>query len=300
MTSSRRFPIPTRHTVARHEYSPPPRRPVLVRDPVALAAISYLVLSVMAAAAAPLLSPHDPLQIAPGDRFLPPSALHLAGTDLFGRDLATRIIYGGRLSLGIGAAAVLLSSLPGTLLGLLAGYYGRWVDRIISWWVDVMLAFPTILLALTLIAALGTGPLNVVLAVGFAGIPNYTRLVRGQVLSARRQPYVRAAVIVGAPPARILIRHILPNVFGPILVLATLDVGWALLNASALSFLGLGVQAPTPEWGLMLNEGRGYLRNAPWVTAAPGLAIALTVLAVNLLGDALRDALDPRLRSHRR
>jgi peptide/nickel transport system permease protein len=298
--TKRRFAIPTRHTVARHEYSPPPRRPTLLRDPVALAALSYLVLSAAAAAAAPLLSPYDPLHITPADRFLQPSAQHPAGTDLFGRDLATRLLYGGRLSLGIGATAVLISSLPGTLLGLLAGYYGRWLDRIISWWVDVMLAFPSVLLALTIVAALGTGPLNVVLAVGIAGIPNYTRLVRGQVLSARRQAYVRAAVIVGANPARILLRHILPNVFGPILVLATLDVGWALLNASALSFLGLGVQAPTPEWGLMLNEGRGYLRNAPWVTAAPGLAIALTVLSVNVLGDALRDTLDPRLRTLRR
>jgi len=297
--TSRRFPIPTRHTVARHEYSPPPRRPAFLRDPVALAALLYLVLSAVAAVAAPLLSPYDPLHITPGDRFLPPSAQHPAGTDLFGRDVATRVLYGARLSLGIGAAAVLISSLPGTLLGLLAGYYGRWADRIISWWVNVMLAFPSILLALIIVAALGTGPLNVILAVGIAGIPNYTRLVRGQVLSARRQPYVRAAVVVGAAPARILLRHILPNVFGPVLVLATLDVGWAILNASALSFLGLGVQAPTPEWGLMLNEGRGYLRNAPWVTAAPGLAIALTVLAVNLLGDALRDAMDPRLRSRR-
>jgi peptide/nickel transport system permease protein len=267
---------------------------------VALVALFYLLLSAGAAAAAPLISPYDPLEITAGDRFLPPGAQHPAGTDLFGRDLATRIIYGGRLSLGIGTAAVLISSLPGTLLGLVAGYYGRWVDRLISWWVDVMLAFPSVLLALTIVAALGTGPLNVILAVGIAGIPNYTRLVRGQVLSARRQPYVRAAVVVGATPARIVLRHILPNVFGPILVLATLDVGWAMLNASALSFLGLGVQAPTPEWGLMLNEGRGYLRNAPWVTAAPGMAIAMTVLAVNILGDALRDALDPRLRNRRR
>ena len=298
--TSRRFPIPTRHTVARHEWVPPRRRPTPLRDPVALVALFYLLLSAGAAAAAPLISPYDPLEITAGDRFLPPGAQHPAGTDLFGRDLATRIIYGGRLSLGIGTAAVLISSLPGTLLGLVAGYYGRWVDRLVSWWVDVMLAFPSVLLALTIVAALGTGPLNVILAVGIAGIPNYTRLVRGQVLSARRQPYVRAAVVVGATPARIVLRHILPNVFGPILVLATLDVGWAMLNASALSFLGLGVQAPTPEWGLMLNEGRGYLRNAPWVTAAPGMAIAMTVLAVNILGDALRDALDPRLRNRSR
>jgi peptide/nickel transport system permease protein len=294
----RRFPIPTRRTVPRFEYAPPPRRRVR-RDPVALAALAFLLLWAVAAAAAPLLSPYDPIQMAPEQQFLPPGAQHLAGTDLYGRDVATRVLYGARLSLGIAAAAVLIAALPGTALGLLAGYYGRWADRLIGWLVNVMLSFPSILLALTILAALGTGAVSVVIAVGVAGIPTYTRLVRGQVLSARRQPYVRAAVTVGCKPGRILLRHILPNVLGPMIVLATLDVGWAMLNASALSFLGLGVQAPRPEWGLMLNEGRGYLRNAPWVTAAPGTAIALTVLAVNLLGDALRDTLDPRLR-HRR
>ena len=158
---------------------------------------------------------------------------------------------------------------------------------------------PSILLALALIAALGTGAANVALAVGIAGVPQYARLVRGQVLAARRMPYVRAAWTVGCTNTRILLHHILPNILGPLVVLATLDVGWAMLNASALSFLGLGVQPPTPEWGAMLNEGRGYLRDAPWLTAAPGLAIALTVLCVNLLGDALRDNLDPRNRNPR-
>jgi ABC-type dipeptide/oligopeptide/nickel transport system permease subunit len=161
-----------------------------------------------------------------------------------------------------------------------------------------MLSFPAVLLALTIVAALGTGTFNVVIAVGVAAIPTYTRLVRGQVLAARRQPYVRAAIVVGNRPLRIVLRHILPNVFGPILVLATLDLGWAILNASALGFLGLGVQPPTAEWGLMLNEGRGFLRDAPWATTVPGLAIATTVLAVNLLGDALRDVLDPRSRTN--
>jgi peptide/nickel transport system permease protein len=291
---TRRYPIPTRRTVPRHVYVPPPRR--ARANVAALAALAWLALLVVAALAAPLLTPYDPLQMSPEEQFVPPSAKHLLGTDLFGRDVAARILYGGRISLGIGLVAVLFAALPGTALGLLAGYYGRWPDRLISWLVDVMLSFPSILLALMIVAALGPGVANVVVAVGIAGIPTYTRLVRGQVLSVKRQPYIRAAVTVGARDLRILLRHILPNVFGPIVVLATLDFGWAILNASALSFLGLGTQPPTPEWGAMLNEGRGYLRNAPWVTVAPGLAIALAVLAVNLVGDYLRDALDPRQR----
>lgn len=291
---TRRYPIPTRRTVPRHIYVPPPRR--ARANAAALAALAWLVLVVVASLAAPLLTPYDPLQMSPKEQFSPPGARHPLGTDLFGRDVAARILYGGRISLGIGLVAVLFAAAPGTALGLIAGYYGRWPDRLISWLVDVMLSFPSILLALTIVAALGPGIANVVVAVGIAGIPTYTRLVRGQVLSARRQPYVRAAVTVGARDLRILLRHILPNVFGPIVVLATLDVGWAILNASALSFLGLGAQPPIAEWGAMLNEGRGYLRNAPWVTFAPGIAIALAVLAVNLVGDYLRDALDPRRR----
>ncbi len=296
--TERRFPIPTRRPLPRHEYAPPPRRRVMA-NPAALGAMGFLALLLLLLVIAPALLPYDPLAMLPGQQFLPPGSGHLAGTDLFGRDVACRLLHGGRLTLGIGALAVLIAGLPGTALGLIAGYYGRWADRLITWLVDVMLAFPTILLALTIIAALGPGGPNVVLAVGLAGIPNYTRLVRGQVLSARRQPYVRAALTVGCTDRRILLRHILPNILGPLVVLATLDLGWAILNASALSFLGLGVQPPTPEWGAMLNEGRGYLRNAPWVSAAPGLAITLTVLAVNLLGDSLRDALDPRWHNRR-
>ena len=294
--AKRRFAIPTRKTVPRHEYAPRPRRG-LRANPAALLALCILLLVAVALVAAPLITPYDPLAMAPAQQFLPPSWEHPAGTDLFGRDVAARVLYGGRLSLGIAMLAVPLAAIPGTILGLLAGYYGHRVDRVVSWLIDVMLAFPSILLALTLIAVLGTGAINVALAVGLAGIPQYARLVRGQALSVRRQPYVRAAWTVGCTHRRIMLRHILPNVIGPIIVLATLDVGWAILNASALSFLGLGVQPPTPEWGSMLNEGRGFLRDAPWVTAAPGLAIALTVLSVNLLGDALRDSLDPRLRN---
>jgi peptide/nickel transport system permease protein len=261
--------------------------------------VAFLLVVGLAVAAAPWLSAYDPLEMQVGRQFVPPGRDHPAGSDLFGRDVATRLLHGGRITLGIGVLAVLIAALPGTALGLVAGYYGRWADQLIGWLVDVMLSFPTILLALTIVAALGPGLGSVITAVGVAGIPNYTRLVRGQVLSLRRRPYVRAAVTVGCTDLRILLRHILPNVAGPLVVLATLDMGWAILNASALSFLGLGVQPPTPEWGAMLNEGRAYLRDAPWVTIAPGLAIALTVLAVNLLGDALRDALDPRRQPRR-
>ncbi len=294
----RRFAIPTRKTVPRHEYAPLPRRR-LVANPTALAALFVLIAITVASLAAPLLSPHDPIAVEPARQFLPPSREHPAGTDLFGRDVATRVLHGGMFSLGIGLLAVVIAAIPGTALGLLAGYYGGRVDRFITWLVDVMLAFPSILLALALIAVLGSGAANVVLAVGIAGIPQYARLVRGQVLTVRRQPYIRAAWTVGCTHTRILVRHILPNILGPLIVLATLDIGWAVLNASALSFLGLGVQPPNPEWGAMLNEGRGYLRDAPWVTTVPGLAIALTVLGVNLLGDALRDTLDPRQRTQR-
>jgi peptide/nickel transport system permease protein len=296
--TKRRYPIPTRKSVPRYEYAPAPRRRVRA-NPAALIALALLVALGLAVVAAPWLTPYDPLEMAPDKRLLPPGPGHLAGTDLFGRDVATRLLYGGRVSLLIGLSAVAIALVPGTILGLVGGYYGRWADRVTGWLVDVMLSFPSILLALTIVAVLGPGVLNVVVAVAIASIATYVRLVRGQVLSARRQAYVRAAVTVGCTDQRIVARHILPNVVGALVVFATLDVGWAILGASALGFLGLGVQAPTPEWGVMLNEGRGYLRDAPWLTVAPGLMIALTVLAVNILGDGLRKALDPRRRSRR-
>lgn len=297
--TKRRFAIPTRKTVPRHEYAPRPLRRFRA-DPAALGALSFLSLVAAAVLLAPALTSYDPLAMNPGEQLLPPGPSHPAGTDLFGRDVATRLLYGGRLTLGIASFSVLIASFLGTVMGLLAGYYGRVTDRAISWLVDVMLSFPSVLLALAVVAALGPGVSNVVVAVAVAGIPTYTRLVRGQVLSARRQPYVRAAVSVGCSDGRILARHILPNTMGSLIVLATLSIGWAILSASALSFLGLGVQPPAPEWGAMLNEGRGYLRTAPWMTAVPGLAIALTVLAVNILGDALRDMLDPQSRDRSR
>lgn len=296
--TKRRFPIPTRKSVPRFEYAPPPKRRVRA-NPAALGALAFLIALAVAVATAPLWTAYDPLAMSPEHRLLPPGPGHPAGTDLFGRDVATRLLYGGRISLLIGVSAVAIALVPGTALGLVGGYYGRWADRATGWLVDVLLSFPSILLALIIVAVLGPGILNVVVAVAIASVATYIRLVRGQVLSARRQAYVRAAVAVGATNPRILARHILPNVLGSIIVLATLDVGWAILGASALGFLGLGVQAPTPEWGAMLNEGRGFLRDAPWLTFAPGLMIALTVLAVNILGDGLRKALDPRRHSKR-
>ena len=193
--------------------------------------------------------------------------------------------------MGAGILAVILAVLPGILLGLLAGYAGGWLDAFLMRIVDVLLAFPSLLLALTMVTVLGPGLLSVVLAVGLAGIPRFARVVRASASQVRLELFIEAARVVGCRPSRILLRHIAPNLRDIIMPLAALELGYALINISALSFLGLGVQPPTPEWGAMLAEGRVLLRQAPWVTAAPGLAISLSVLAFNLLGDALRDAL---------
>jgi peptide/nickel transport system permease protein len=293
----RRFPIPTRKTIPRREIPPLITRRQLRRNKVALLSLAFLVILTAAAMLAPALAPYDPLAVAVEEQLLPPSSAHWAGTDLFGRDIFSRILFGARVSLLVGVVAVAIASVPGLILGLIAGYHGRWIDGLIMRVMDMMLAFPGILLALSIVALLGPCLPNAMIAVGIAGIPNYTRLVRGSVLAIKRRQFVRAARAVGCRSGRIVFRHILPNIFAPVLVLATLDMAWAILSASSLSFLGLGAQPPAPEWGAMLNEGRGYLRQAPWITAAPGLAIMLTVLSVNLLGDGLRDALDPHLRT---
>lgn len=292
MTS--RFPIPTRKAPPRYEYAPPPRRRVR-HNTGALVGLIILVVVGGAVLLAPWLAPYDPLAMDPPAQLQPPSTMHWAGTDLFGRDLFSRLLFGGRTSLLVGIVAVLMALLPGTLLGLLAGYHGRRVDGLIMAFMDVMLAFPSVLLAMLIVSITGRGLSNVMIAVGVASIPGYTRLVRGQVLAVRKQPYVRAAITVGCSTARVVFRHILPNVLSSLVVMATLNVGWAILNASALSFLGLGVQPPWPEWGTMLREGREFLREAPWIATFPGLALSLVVVAINLLGDGLRDVLDPRL-----
>jgi ABC-type dipeptide/oligopeptide/nickel transport system permease subunit len=292
-----RFPIPTRKTIPRREIPPLVTRRQLRRNKGALLSLAFLAVLTAAAISAPALAPHDPLAVAVEEQLLPPSSEHWAGTDLFGRDIFSRLLFGARVSLLVGVVAVAIASVPGLILGLIAGYNRGWIDGLIMRVMDMMLAFPGILLALSIVALLGPGLPNGMIAVGIAGIPNYTRLVRGSVLATNRKQFVRAAHAVGCRGRRIVFRHILPNIFAPVLVLATLDMAWAILSASSLSFLGLGAQPPAPEWGAMLNEGRGYLRQAPWITAAPGLAIMLTVLSVNLLGDGLRDALDPHLRT---
>jgi peptide/nickel transport system permease protein len=297
MTKKRRFPIPTRKRPPPREIPPLVTRRRLRRNVGALLGLFILVTMVFIAALAPLIAPHNPLAVAPEVQLKPPSTAHWAGTDLFGRDVFSRLLFGGRVSLLMGVVAVLIASVPGTVLGLIAGYYRSWIDGLIMRVMDLMLSFPGILLALGIVALLGPGLLNVMIAVGIAGIPSYTRLVRSSVLAVKKNPYVRAARTIGCRDGRILLRHILPNVLAPIVVLTTLDIAWAILNASSLSFLGLGAQPPTPEWGGMLSEGRGYMRQAPWITIAPGLSIMLTVLSVNLLGDGLRDALDPRLQT---
>lgn len=258
--------------------------------------MGLLLLIVLLALTAPIISSYDPNLISTADRLLPPGTLHLFGTDDFGRDILTRVLYGGQISLVVGLVSVAVAAVTGTTLGMLAGYYGRLTDTLIMRVIDVMLAFPSILLALVIVAILGRGLFNVMLAVGISTIPLYTRIVRGSTLSVKEMEYVAAARALGASDLRIMLRHIFPNILAPLIVITTNGVAGAIISSAALSFLGLGAQPPTPEWGLMLSQGRAFLRTATWVTTYPGLAIMLTVMVINLLGDGLRDVLDPRLK----
>lgn len=268
----------------------------LRRDKAAVAALALFGVMMIGAVCAPILAPHDPTALLPVGGLQPPGWDHPMGTDLIGRDIFSRVLYGAQVSLTVGLIAVAISTSIGIVLGLIAGYFGELADNIIMRLIDMMLAFPGILLALTIVSFLGPGLTNVMIAVGISGIPNFARLVRGSVLAARENLYVDAARCIGCNSRRIVFRHILPNVVAPVIVLASLAYGWAILTAASLSFLGLGAQPPTPEWGIMLSDGRGLLREAPWITTFPGLAIMLSVLAANTLGDGLRDALDPRMR----
>ena len=269
----------------------------LLRNPGTLTGLVLLCLLVVVALAAPLLTHFDPVGLSPRDRLQPPSTTHFFGTDAFGRDVFTRVVYGGRISLQIGFIAVAIASLLGITFGLLAGYYGGFIDNLIMRLIDVMLAFPGILLALAIVAILGPNLINAMIAVGISAAPTYARVVRGAVLQTKEQAYVEAIIQGGARTWRILLLHILPNILAPIVVIATLGVANAIIAGAALSFLGLGAEPPTPEWGLMLSDGRSYLRHAWWITTFPGLAIMITVLSINLVGDGLRDALDPRMQA---
>lgn len=257
----------------------------------------FLVITLAAVAVfANLLAPHDPIKIIPDAALRPPGGKNVLGTDPLGRDILSRLIYGARISLRVGLVSVGIAAVCGSTLGLLAGYYGRWADLVVMRMIDLLLAFPNVLLALVIIAILGPSIFNLMIAVGISATPGYARLVRGSVLSAKENVYVEAAVAVGCSDRLIIWRHILPNVLAPVIILSTLGMAGAILTGAALSFLGLGVQPPTPEWGTMLSDGRNYLRKAWWITTFPGLAIMLTVLSINMLGDGLRDALDPRLK----
>jgi len=268
----------------------------LRRNPVAMAGGAVVVLLLALSLGAPWIAPYDPLAQDLANNLAGPSASHLLGTDTHGRDVLSRIIYGAGISLKIGFFGMLLGCLVGVTLGLVSGYRGGWVDNLIMRLVDVQLAFPGLLLALCIIAIIGPGLENVIVAVGVFSVPTFARVTRAEALSLKQRDFVLAAKMLGAGDGRIMVQHLLPNSMAPILVIATLRVGTAILTAASLSFLGLGAQPPSPEWGAMLSDGRQYLTIAPHVATFPGLAILITVLAFNLLGDGLRDALDPRLR----
>jgi len=268
----------------------------LLRNKLAVAGMIILGVFLICAFFAPLVSPYDPTAQELTLRRQPPSPTHVFGLDDLGRDILSRIIYGSRLSLRVGVLSVIFAIVIGTLLGAVSGYWGGWADNMIMRLMDIMLAFPALLLAIAIVAILGPGLLNMLIAIGIVSIPNYARLVRAQVLSVKEQDYVLAARAIGVTPIRMLFRSILPNCITPIIVQGTLGIATAILDAAGLSFLGLGAQPPTPEWGAMLGEGRFSLFTAPHIIVFPGIAIMLTVLGFNLLGDGLRDALDPRLR----
>jgi ABC-type dipeptide/oligopeptide/nickel transport system permease subunit len=273
----------------------------LTRDPRAIAGGSVIAAMIMAAVAAPLVAHGSPIQLDLIDRLRPPSMAHWLGTDAQGRDVWARLIYGARVSLAVGCISQSIAVTVGVTLGLLAGYYRGWLDELIMRLADVTLAFPTLLLLIAMVAAFKPSLTVVFATIGIVGWAGMARLVRGQTLVVRDLEYVQAVRALGARDMRVLWRHVFPNVIAPVIVAATLGIAAAIMAEAALSFLGLGVQPPTPSWGAMIADARDLdqLRHAPWTSLAPGLAIGAAVLAFNLLGDALRDALDPRAQSSR-
>lgn len=266
------------------------------RHPGAAAGVVVLLVLVGASLLAPWIAPFDPTKTDVGTRLGAPNGVNVFGTDLFARDIFSRIVWGGRYSLTVGIATVLFALVLGSGLGILLGYSGGRVDAIGSRGIDVMLGFPSVVLAILVVVVLGVGLVNVVIAVGIAQIPRFARVARGAVLSVKEQLFIDSARAIGANGWRIMSRHLLPNVMPTLIVLGTLNLGEAILATATLSFLGLGAQPPTPEWGAMLNEGRAYMRYAPWLMIFPGLALFLAVMAVNLIGDRLSYLLDPKSR----
>lgn len=269
----------------------------LKMNKAAMVGLFIIVLLVFCAIFADVIAPYGLDDQDLKNTFQPPSSEHLMGTDNFGRDILSRIIYGSRISLQVGFISVGIAIIVGGSLGAIAGFYGGKMDNVIMRLMDILLAIPSILLAISIVAALGPGLRNVMIAVGIGSIPTYARIVRASVLSLRDQEFIEAARAIGANDFRIIVKHIIPNSMAPLIVQGTLGVASAILSAAGLSFIGLGIQPPTPEWGAMLSSGRQYLRDYPHITTFPGLAIMITIFGLNLLGDGLRDALDPRLKS---
>ena len=270
----------------------------LVRDPRAVGGVAVVTLLILAAIAAPVVARYDPLHVDLFQQLRRPSFTHWLGTDIQGRDVWARLVYGARISLAVGFFSQMIAISIGVTLGLMAGFYGKWVDEVVMRLADVTLAFPTLLLLVAMVAALQPSLGVVLFTIGVVGWAGMARIVRAQVLVVRQLEYIQALRALGARDIRIVVRHVLPNVVAPVVIAATLGVAGAIMAEAALSFLGLGVAPPTPSWGSMIAEGRdlSQLRNAPWTSLFPGVAIGAAVLGFNLLGDALRDALDPRFR----
>jgi peptide/nickel transport system permease protein len=268
----------------------------LLRSPSGVIGLLIVATLVVSAVFAPWIAPYDPLQMGAGPRLQPPSAQHLFGTDDFGRDLLSRILFGARLTLQIGLIAVGISLTSGLLLGLVGGYAGGWTERVLMRGVDVLFSFTEIVIALACISILGIGLTNAMIAIGIASIPFYARLTHSVVLVETSKPYFESAISAGAGHVRLLFLHLLPNVLPTLIVFGTLGISTAVLAAAGLSFLGLGAQPPEPEWGFMLSSSRDLISRAPWMMMFPGCAIAITVLGFNLLGDGVREVLDPRQR----
>ena len=262
----------------------------------AVIGLSVLILLILSALFSDILTPYEFDKINPINALRPPSLEHPMGTDAFGRDQLTRIMHGGKVSLQVGMISVLIGGTFGIFMGAIAGFFGGWIDEIISRFIDIMLAFPSILLALAVVSVLGPDLYNLMIAVGISSIPAFARLVRSAVLSIKENDYIVAAKSLGLTRARIVVVHIIPNIFASILVFATLEVATAILAGASLNFLGMGAKPPTPEWGLLLAESRDFFRRAWWLATFPGIAIMVTVISINLLGDGLRDTFDPWLK----
>jgi peptide/nickel transport system permease protein len=266
--------------------------------PRVMLAAALVALLFLVALFAPFISPHDPIAVNADNAYLRPlSPSHLLGTDELGRDLFSRMLWGARVSLPVAFVAVAVGLFAGGLIGLVSGYWGGVIDLLLMRLIDALLAFPGLILAIAIVAALGPGLRNAMIAIGIVAIPVYARLVRALVLQLKQVEFIAATRSLGATPLRLIVRHMIPNLLNPIIVQVSLSAGFAILAEATLSFLGLGAQVPTPDWGQMINTGATFLANDPWLAIVPGAAISVTVYSFNLLGDSLRDALDPRLRS---